>query len=110
MTTLSPNQILIGYNVQINPENTPITNNNIIENRAKMIKVYCDPATCLINQTAGTTLVMLSAYQIGSEVWLNVTNLHTMGTITKINLLRYGPFQIIKEISPVAYQLELPSE
>jgi hypothetical protein len=33
-----------------------------------------------------------------------------MGTNTKIDLLWYGPFRIIKEVLPVAYQLELPSE
>jgi hypothetical protein len=108
--TLSPNQILIGYNVPINPENIPITNNDIIENRAKAIELYHDTATCLINQTAGTTPVTPSRYQIGSEVWLDVTNLHTMGTNTKINPLQYGPFKITKEISPVGYQLALPSE
>jgi hypothetical protein len=108
--TLSPNQILIGYDVPINPENLPITNNDVIENRAKTIELYRNTATCLINQTAGTTPVTPSAYQIGSEVWLDVTNLRMMGTNTKIDPLQYGPFWIIKEISPVVYQLELPSE
>jgi hypothetical protein len=109
-TTLSPNQILIGYDIPINPKNLPITNNDVIKNRAEMIELYCDTATCLINQTAGTAPVAPSAYRIGSEVWLDATNLHTMGTNTKIDPLRYGPFRIIKEISLVAYQLELPSE
>jgi Chromo (CHRromatin Organisation MOdifier) domain len=110
MTTLSPNQILIGYNIPINPENIPITNNDIIKDRAKTIELYHNIATWLINQTAGTIPVAPSAYQIGSEVWLDATNLCTMGTNMKIDLLWYGPFQIIKEVSPVAYQLELPSE
>jgi Chromo (CHRromatin Organisation MOdifier) domain len=109
-TTLSPNQILIGYDISINPENLPITNNDVIEDRAKTIELYCDTATRLINQTAGTAPVTPSAYQIGSEVWLDATNLHMMGTNTKIDPLRYGPFKIIKEISPVVYQLVLPSE
>jgi Chromo (CHRromatin Organisation MOdifier) domain len=110
MTTLSPNQILIGYNIPINPENLPITNNDVIEDRAKVIELYYDTATCLINQTAGTAPVAPSTYQIGSEVWLDTTNLHTMGMNTKIDPLWYGPFRIIKEVSPVVYQLELPSE
>jgi Chromo (CHRromatin Organisation MOdifier) domain len=109
-TTLSPNQILIGYDVPINPENIPITNNDIIKNRAKAIELYHDTATQLINQTVGTAPVAPSAYRIGSEVWLDITNLCTMGTNTKIDLLQYGPFQIIKEVLPMAYQLELPSE
>jgi Chromo (CHRromatin Organisation MOdifier) domain len=103
-------QILIGYNVPINLENLPITNNDIIEDRAKAIKIYCNTATRLINQTAGTAPVAPSAYQIGSEVWLDATNLCTMGTNTKIDPLQYRPFWIIKEVLPVAYQLELPSE
>jgi hypothetical protein len=101
---------LIGYNVPINPENLPITNNDVIEDRAKMIELYCDTATRLINQTTGTAPVTPSTYQIGSEVWLDATNLCMMGTNTKIDPLQYGPFKIIKEISPVAYQLALPSE
>jgi hypothetical protein len=101
---------LIGYDVPINPENLPITNNDVIEDRAKMIELYHDTATRLINQTTGTAPATPSAYQIGSEVWLDATNLRTMGTNTKINPLWYGPFKIIKEISPVAYQLALPSE
>jgi Chromo (CHRromatin Organisation MOdifier) domain len=43
-------------------------------------------------------------------VWLDATNLCTIGTNTKIDPLQYGPFKIIKEILPVAYQLVLPSE
>jgi hypothetical protein len=80
MTTLSPNQILIGYDIPINPENVPITNNDIIENRAKVIELYWDTATHLINQTAGTAPVAPSAYQIRSEVWLDATNLVTAGS------------------------------
>jgi Chromo (CHRromatin Organisation MOdifier) domain len=107
-TLLSPNQILIGYNVPINPENIPIMNNDTIEDQSKMIEQYRDTATRLINQIAGTAPVMPSAYQIGSEVWLDATNLCMMGTNTKIDPLRYGPFKIVKEISLVAYQLDLP--
>jgi Chromo (CHRromatin Organisation MOdifier) domain len=108
MTSLSPNQILIGYDVPINPENIPIMNNDVIEDQSKMIKQYCNTATWLINQIMGTAPVVPSAYQIGSEVWLDATNLRMMKRNTKIDLLQYGPFKIVKEILPVAYQLDLP--
>jgi hypothetical protein len=41
-------------------------------------------------------------------VWLEVTHLKICHQKTKLKPKRYGPFKIIKEISPVAYQLKLP--
>jgi hypothetical protein len=45
---------------------------------------------------------------MGAQVWLEGKNLKLPYQLTKLAPKRYGPFKIIKEVSPVAYQLSLP--
>ena len=44
-------------------------------------------------------------YETGQKVWLNAKNLKTSHPFTKLVPKRYGPFEIIKKLSDVAYQL-----
>jgi hypothetical protein len=61
-----------------------------------------------INRTARQGQVMMSQYKQGEQVWLEATHLKICHQKTKLRPKWYGPFKIIKEISPVAYQLRLP--
>jgi hypothetical protein len=61
-----------------------------------------------INQATQTKQAMMPQYKLGEQVWLEVTHLKICHQKTKLKPKRYGPFKIIKEISPVAYQLRLP--
>jgi hypothetical protein len=45
---------------------------------------------------------------MGAQVWLEGKNLKLLYQSTKLVPKRYGPFMIIKEVSPVVYQLCLP--
>jgi hypothetical protein len=45
---------------------------------------------------------------MGAQVWLEGKNLKLLYQLTKLAPKRYGLFKIIKEVSPVAYQLNLP--
>ena len=47
-------------------------------------------------------------YKEGDSVWLDVRNLRTTHLTHKLRAKRYGPFQVIKALSHVAYQLQLP--
>jgi hypothetical protein len=47
-------------------------------------------------------------YTMGAQVWLEGKNLRLLYQSTKLAMKRYGPFKIIKEVSPVMYQLKLP--
>jgi hypothetical protein len=67
-----------------------------------------DQATNAINEAAKGNGTISSQYHIGEQVWLEGKNLKFPHQATKLNLKCYGPFKIIKEISPVAYQLRLP--
>ena len=48
-------------------------------------------------------------YRIGDKVWLEGTNLKLSHPSSKLAARRYGPFKVSKVISPVVYQLELPT-
>ena len=47
-------------------------------------------------------------FEVGDKVWLDARNLH-LKTTRKLMPRRLGPFEIIEEISPVVYKLQLPS-
>src|SRR5260370_14634497 len=49
-----------------------------------------------------------SSFLVGTQVWLEGTHLRLPYQATKLAPKRYGPFKIIREVSPVAYQLHLP--
>jgi hypothetical protein len=47
---------------------------------------------------------------VGSKVWLEATNLKLPSNlIPKLAPRRYGPFEVITQVSKVAYKLSLPS-
>ena len=47
-------------------------------------------------------------YQVGDMVWLEGTYITTVRPSKKLDDRRYGPFKIVKIISPTAYRLDLP--
>jgi len=65
-------------------------------------------ATAALNQVAEKSGTPSAQYNTGDQVWLEGKNLCLPYQATKLAPKRYGPFKIIKEISPVAYQLALP--
>jgi hypothetical protein len=61
-----------------------------------------------LNRTAKKAGMPTAQYKTGDQVWLEGKNLKLPHQMTKLAPKRYRPFNIIKEISPVAYQLQLP--
>ena len=61
-----------------------------------------------LNKATRSEHIPLAQYNTSDQVWLEVTNLRFPLQATKLNPKQYRPFKIIKEISPVAYQLNLP--
>ena len=47
--------------------------------------------------------------ETGQEVWLDAQNIKTKALSKKFEQRCLGPFTIMKQISPVAYQLQLPA-
>ena len=107
-TGLLPNQILLGYEPQLTPETSAPSNNDLAEERIRKLMENRDQATNTINEAARGNRTIPSQHHIREQVWLEGKNLKFPHQATKLNPKCYGPFKIIKEISPVAYQLQLP--
>jgi hypothetical protein len=108
-TGLLPNQILLGYETALAPPEAITSNNEAVEDRIKTMMERRAQAIDAINQSNKGKLVIPSQYEVGAQVWLEATHLKIHHQKTKLAPKQYGPFPIIKEISPVAYQLRLPA-
>ncbi|KAK3527495.1 hypothetical protein QTP86_023021, partial [Hemibagrus guttatus] len=49
------------------------------------------------------------AYQIGQMVWLSTRNLRLKLPCQKLSPKFIGPFEIVRQVNPVAYRLQLPA-
>ena len=107
-TGLSPNQILISYNIPLNTPNDVETNNMTVERQIGIMNQRREQAIEALNCTAKQKGVPPAQYNTGDQVWLEGKNLKFPHQVTKLAPKRYGPFKIIKTISPVAYRLQLP--
>jgi hypothetical protein len=107
-TGLSPNQILLGYELMLQPEEETPSNNEAVEARIQNMREKRAQAIDAINQTVQSKQVITSQYKQGEQVWLEATHLKIRHQKMKLKPKWYGPFKIIREISPVAYQLRLP--
>jgi hypothetical protein len=107
-TGLSPNQIILGYDIPINPEFTGSVLNETAEERVRIMNEWQAQAITALNEVARKSGTPLAQYNPGDQVWLEGKNLKLPYQSTKLAPKCYGPFRVIKEISPVAYQLALP--
>jgi len=107
-TGLSPNQIILGYNLKLNPAITTPSINETTEERIRLMEERRAQATAALNQVAEKSGTPSAQYNTREQVWLEGKNLCLPYQATKLAPKRYGPFKIIKEISPVVYQLTLP--
>src|SRR5580692_8105039 len=102
----SPHKVLLGYQPSTTQGLSKITNNKAAESRQQLIKEHRAAAVQALNQVAKTKPP--TQYKVGDQVWLEAKHLTLSYTSAKLVPKRHGPFQIVKDISPVAYQLELP--
>ena len=105
-TKRSPHKLLLGYCPSAAEEPMNVTNNETVEERHQLIKQHREAALEALDKVAQMT--PSSQYRVGEWVWLEAKYLALPYASTKLALKRHGPFQITKEVSPVAYQLALP--
>jgi len=108
-TRLSPNQILLGYNPILNVEESLRTTNDLVEMRSEAMNQNRRNAIWALNKSSDQNGPPPSQYKPRQQVWLDATHLKLPHQKAKLTPKHLGPFKIIKEISPVAYQLALPA-
>src|SRR5580692_6656916 len=105
-TKLSPHEVLLGYAPVAAEAITPETNNAAAEDRQAVIKQHRKAAVQAITGVAQT--IPPAQYNKGEQVWLEAKHLSLPYQMAKLAPKRHGPFTILKQISPVAYELDLP--
>src|SRR6266850_4213449 len=108
-TGVSPNQVLLGYDIPLIPDHMGLSNNEGAEQRLDIMKKRREQAIEALNLMANKTSIPETRYKLGDQVWLEATHLRLPHQKSKLVPKRMGPFRINKVVSPVAYQLALPA-
>ena len=104
-TKHSLHKILLGYHPSTAEEPTPITNSETVEAWHHLIKEHRTTALQALNDIA--QMPPQNQHQVGDWVWLKAKHLTLPYASAKLAPKCHGPFKIMSEVSPVAYQLKL---
>ena len=105
---IAPIEALLGYSPRITAELPyPPTTVQLIDDRTRKATEKRKQAKEALNEAARAAPP--DSYQTGDKVWLEARNLALPYQTPKLAPKHHGPFTIIKRVSPVAYQLQLPT-
>jgi hypothetical protein len=104
---ITPFQAILGYNPNLTGGAIRESANQLTVDRRKEAETFRAQAREALNRTARSTPE--AQYKLGDRVWLEAKHLALPYQTPKLAPKRHGPFTITKEVSPVAYQLSLPS-
>jgi hypothetical protein len=104
-TKVAPIQALLGYHPCLDHSGPPTINERAEEWTQRAFEAR-EMARAAINKWAGQTADF--TFKLGDKVWLEAKNLMLPYISAKLAPRRHGPFKITRQISPVAYQLNLP--
>ena len=85
----------------------PPTTVQLIDDRTSKATEKRKQAKEALNEAARVTPP--DSYQVGDRVWLKAKHLALPYQTPKLAPKCHGPFEIVKKVSPVAYQLKLPT-
>jgi hypothetical protein len=74
-TRLSPNQILLGYELMLHPKEGALLNNEAVETQVQNAIKKREQAIDAINQTTQAKQTLMSQHKLGDQVWLEATHL-----------------------------------
>ncbi len=106
----SLNQLLIGLEPPVTPNQAEGANNPLAEQRVRQLREWRILATQALNRAANNHAPMEARWKKGQEVWLEAKNLSLPYGSVKLAPRRHGPFRIEEAVSPVAYRLRLPPQ
>jgi hypothetical protein len=107
-TGFAPNELVIGWEPLLLTEQRSELKNFTAEEHLSNIRRNRLLAIHVLNKVAYRTNISASIWKIKQLVWLEGKNLPLPYGTAKLAPQQYGPFKIIKIISPVAVQLKLP--
>ena len=105
-TKIAPLQALLGYLPRLTIRENTLSSNQRVEERAEEMTKCREQARTALAQCAHTT--PCPQFTSGDQVWLDAKHLKLPYQAPKLAPKHHGPFTITKQISPVAYQLQLP--
>ena len=106
-TGKTPHQLLIGVTPPLAPDQQNNANNVLAHNQVQLLNQYQALTVEVLNWKAK---VPEARWQIGEQVWLEGKNLSLPYGSAKLAPRWHSPFKIVKVMSPVAYELELPPQ
>src|SRR5579863_4346505 len=109
-TRYSLNQLLIGLEPDLIPEQSISGNNHLAEEQSRLLHKRQVMVAHALNKMANSLGTPETQWKVGQKVWLEAKNLPLPHGTIKLAPKRHGPFQIVRVISPVAYQLQLPHQ
>lgn len=105
-TKHTPHQLIFGFNptasIAIPEDSVPAAQDRLTE----LQKARSDAQRSL--QKRIRPLNPPRSFVPGNKVWLDARNLRTRNPSRKLSPKRYGPFEILKQVSPVTYRIQLP--
>jgi hypothetical protein len=107
-TGFTPNTLLLGWDPPLAPDQTLSILNQKAEDYIAKFQKNCLLAILALNKAASAHAPLSSKYSQGQCVWLEGKNLPISHGTIKLSPKHYGPFTIMKLVSPVASQLDLP--
>ena len=106
-TQQSPNTVLMGFTPTLAPSLHQTLGIPAADDQVTQMIQTRKVAVDAINQPTSS---LRASFAIGEHIWLEGKNLPISTGSSKLRPKRYGPFKISRVVSPVVYQLELPSQ
>jgi len=110
-TKKTPFNLIMGYTPKVHQSNTttfvPLLEQRLMTLKDKRRHTWEAVLTAQKLLTKHTHFV---PFALGQKVWLEAKNLRTTHPNTKLAPKRFGPFKITQVLSPITYQIELPTQ
>ncbi|KAK3516724.1 hypothetical protein QTP70_022520, partial [Hemibagrus guttatus] len=115
-TGLTPIQCVLGYQPPLFPWSGEPSDVPAVEEWYRLSQEVWEPAHVRLQRAVRRQRIQADrrrrphpSYQVGQKVWLSTRNLRLKLPCRKLSPKFVGPFEIIRQVNPVAYRLRLPA-
>ncbi|KAK3557749.1 hypothetical protein QTP86_000300 [Hemibagrus guttatus] len=115
-TGLTPFQCMLGYQPPLFPWSGEPSDVPAVEEWYRLSKEVWEWAHIRLQRAVWRQRIQADrrrcphpSYQVGQKVWLSTQNLRLKLPCRKLSPKFVGPFEIIRQVNPVAYRLRLPA-